>query len=229
MSQADGSDGKITLEDAMAYSSNTAFAQLGVALGDDKVSSMAKKLGFDSPITVDGSDSTGTPWLSVASKFPPDTPADKLALASIGQGDTEVTPLQNALVAAAVANGGKVMQPTLVDRVRSSDLSVISQTKPQVMSRAFSSGTANKLTQMMEAVVTKENPNLAIDGVQVAAKTGTAQIGDGNTSIDGWVVGFAPADEPKIAVAVVVQNVDLYGSFAAGPIMKAMMQEALAE
>ena len=69
----------------------------------------------------------------------------------------------------------------------------------------------------------------AIDGVQVTAKTGTAQIGDGNTSIDGWVVGFAPADDPKIAVAVVVHNVDLYGSFAAGPIMKAMMQEALAE
>ena len=217
------------LTNAMAYSSNTAFAQLGVALGDDKVSSMAKKLGFDSPITVDGSDSTGTPWMSVASKFPTDTTDDKLALASIGQGDTVVTPLQNALVAAAVVNGGKVMQPTLVDRVRSSDLSVISQTKPQVMSRAFSSGTANKLTQMMEAVVTKENPNLAIDGVQVAAKTGTAQIGDGNTSIDGWVVGFAPADDPKIAVAVVVHNVDLYGSFAAGPIMKAMMQEALAE
>jgi peptidoglycan glycosyltransferase len=167
--------------------------------------------------------------MSVASKFPTDTTDDKLALASIGQGDTVVTPLQNALVAAAVANGGKVMQPTLVDRVRSSDLSVISQTKPQVMSRAFSSGTANKLTQMMEAVVTKENPNLAIDGVQVTAKTGTAQIGDGNTSIDGWVVGFAPADDPKIAVAVVVHNVDLYGSFAAGPIMKAMMQEALAE
>ena len=88
VSQADGSDGKITLEDAMAYSSNTAFAQLGVALGDDKVSSMAKKLGFDSPITVDGSDSTGTPWMSVASKFPTDTTDDKLALASIGQGDT---------------------------------------------------------------------------------------------------------------------------------------------
>lgn len=229
VSQADGSDGKITLEDAMAYSSNTAFAQLGVALGDDKVSSMAEKLGFDSPIAIDGSESTGTPWMSVASKFPTDAADDKLALASIGQGDTVVTPLQNALVAAAVANGGKVMQPTLVDRVRSSDLSVISQTKPQVMSRAFSSDTAGKLTQMMEAVVPKENPNLAIDGVQVAAKTGTAQIGDGNTSIDGWVIGFAPADDPKIAVAVVVHNVDLYGSFAAGPIMKAMMQEALAE
>ena len=229
VSQADGSDGKITLEDAMAYSSNTAFAQLGVALGDEKVSSMAEKLGFDNPIAVDGSESTGTPWVSVASNFPTDASDDKLALASIGQGDTVATPLQNALVAAAVANGGKVMRPTLVDCVRSSDLSVISQTKPRVMSRAFSSDTAGKLTQMMEAVVAKENQNLAIDGVRVAAKTGTAQIGDGNTSIDGWVIGFAPADDPKIAVAVVVHNVDLYGSFAAGPIMKAMMQEALAE
>ena len=227
--QADGADGKISMEDALAYSSNTAFAQLGVSLGDNAVSSMAKKLGFDSPITVDGSDYTGTPWVSVTSKFPTDINDDKLALASIGQGDTVVTPLQNAMVAAAIANDGKLMQPTLVDRVRSADLSVISQTKPTVMSHAFSADTANKLTQMMEAVVTKENTNLAINGVQVAVKTGTAQIGNGNTSIDGWVIGFAPADDPKIAVAVVVHNVDLYGSFAAGPIMKAMMQEALAE
>ena len=225
--QADGADGKISMEDALAYSSNTAFAQLGVSLGDNAVSSMAKKLGFDSPITVDGSDYTGTPWVSVTSKFPTDINDDKLALASIGQGDTVVTPLQNAMVAAA--NDGKLMQPTLVDRVRSADLSVISQTKPTVMSHAFSADTANKLTQMMEAVVTKENTNLAINGVQVAVKTGTAQIGNGNTSIDGWVIGFAPADDPKIAVAVVVHNVDLYGSVAAGPIMKAMMQEALAE
>ncbi len=227
--QGDGTDGKITLEDAMAYSSNTAFAQLGVALGEDKISAMAEKLGFGSSISVDGSDSTGTAWVSVASKFPSDITEDKLALASIGQGDTVVTPLQNALVAAAIANGGELMQPTLVDCVRSSDLSVISQTKAKVMSQAFSSDTAAKLTQMMESVVTKENPNLAIDGVRVAAKTGTAQIGEGNTSIDGWVIGFAPADDPKVAVAVVVHNVDLYGSFTAGPIMKAMLQEALAE
>ena len=180
--QADGADGKISMEDALAYSSNTAFAQLGVSLGDNAVSSMAKKLGFDSPITVDGSDYTGTPWVSVTSKFPTDINDDKLALASIGQGDTVVTPLQNAMVAAAIANDGKLMQPTLVDRVRSADLSVISQTKPTVMSHAFSADTANKLTQMMEAVVTKENTNLAINGVQVAVKTGTAQIGNGNTS-----------------------------------------------
>lgn len=98
-----------------------------------------------------------------------------------------VTPLQNAMVAAAIANDGKLMQPTLVDRVRSADLSVISQTKPTVMSHAFSADTANKLTQMMEAVVTKENTNLAINGVQVAVKTGTARLETAIRSSTAWV------------------------------------------
>lgn len=222
-----GTDGKITLENAMAYSSNTAFAQLGVALGDEKVSDMAQKLGFDSTITIDGTDSSGLPMTAVASKFPQEISEDRLALASIGQGDTLITPLQNAMVAAAVANKGKVMKPTLVDRIRMSDLNVLPDTKPQVMSTAFSEKTAEQLTTAMEAVVTEGNPNLEIPGVRVAAKTGTAQIGEDNSSIDGWVIGFAPADDPKIAVAVVVHDVDLYGSFAAGPIMTTVMKEAL--
>ncbi|MEE8737951.1 MAG: penicillin-binding protein 2 [Bifidobacterium sp.] len=224
---ANGSNGKISFEDALAYSSNTAFAQLGVSLGDATIEAQAKKLGFGSSIVIDGSDSTGLPMKAIASSFPTNITDDKLALASIGQGNTQETPMQNALIASAIANGGTLMQPTLVDRVRSSDLSVLSQTTPTVMSNAFSSGTASKLTQMMEAVVTKENPNLEISGVKVAAKTGTAQIGTNNQSIDGWVIGFAPADNPKIAVAVVVHNVDVYGSFAAGPIMKSIMEEAL--
>ena len=222
-----GTDGKISLKDAMAWSSNTAFAQLGVALGDESVSNMAKKFGFDKPIVIDGTDSNGLPMQAVASRFPTNVGDDRLALASIGQGDTVETPLQNAMIAAAIANDGKVMKPTLVDRVRFSDLSVMPDTKPQVMDTAFSADTANKLTEAMEAVVTDANPNLEIPGVKVAAKTGTAQIGANNSSIDGWVMGFAPADDPKIAVAVVVHNVDLYGSFAAGPIMTAIMKEAL--
>ena len=222
-----GTDGKISLKDAMAWSSNTAFAQLGVALGDESVSNMAKKFGFDKPIVIDGTDSNGLPMQAVASRFPTNVGDDRLALASIGQGDTVETPLQNAMIAAAIANDGKVMKPTLVDRVRFSDLSVMPDTKPQVMDTAFSADTANKLTEAMEAVVTDANPNLEIPGGKVAAKTGTAQIGANNSSIDGWVMGFAPADDPKIAVAVVVHNVDLYGSFAAGPIMTAIMKEAL--
>lgn len=225
--QGDGINGQISLQEAVAWSSNTAFAQLGVKLGASKVSDMATKLGFGSTITIDGTESTGTPMTATASTFPSDPTDDKLALASIGQGDTTATPLQMAMVAQAIANNGKLMQPTLVDRVRAADLTVLSQTKPQTMANAFNKDSADKLTTMMESVVTEANPQLAIDGIKVAAKTGTAQIGTDNSAIDGWVIGFAPADDPQIAVAVLVHNTDVHGSLAAGPIMRAMMQEAL--
>ncbi|WP_300766548.1 penicillin-binding protein 2 [uncultured Bifidobacterium sp.] len=227
--QANGVNGKISFEDALAYSSNTAFAQLGVKLGDSAVSAQAKKLGFGKSITLDGSNSTGLPIKAVSSSFPTGVSDDKVALASIGQGDTLETPLQNAMIAAAIANKGTLMQPTLVDCVRSSDLTVLSQTTPTVMSKAFSESTATQLTTMMEAVVSKEFTSLSIDGVKVAAKTGTAQIGTDNSSIDGWVIGFAPADDPKIAIAVVIHNVDELASYSVGPIMKQVMEEALKE
>ncbi len=189
---------------------------------------MATKLGFGSTITIDGTESTGTPMMATASKFPSDPTDDKLALASIGQGDTTATPLQMAMVAQAIANNGKLMQPTCLSIVCAPPISTaLSQTKPQTMANAFSEDSADKLTTMMESVVTEANPQLAIDGIKVAAKTGTAQIGIDNSAIDGWVIGFAPADDPQIAVAVLVHNTDVYGSLAAGPIMRAMMQEAL--
>ena len=222
----DGVNGKISMKDALAYSSNTAFSQLGVSLGGKTVADQAKKFGYGSTITLDGTNSSGSPMRAVASKFPGEQTPDKIALASIGQGDTLATPLQDAMIAAAVANGGKLMQPTLVDRVRSSDLSVISETTPSVYSQTFSAGTSQALTQMMEGVTTKSYPDLQIPGMQVAAKSGTAQIGAGNTSNDGWMIGFAPADKPKVAVAVVVHGISSYGMEIAGPIMKSVMQEA---
>lgn len=222
-----GTDGKITLQDALAQSSNTAFAQLGVSLGADSIRDMAERLGYDDQIPIDGSTATGSPTYAAASSFPEDPTDDRLALASIGQGDTLSTPLQNLMVAMAVANDGTLMEPTIVDRVRASDLSVISETYPHKMSEAFSADTANKLTQMMEQVIPAENPSLAIDGVRIAAKTGTAQIGESNEANDAWIIGFAPADDPQIAVSVVVHNVNDYGAHAAGPLMRAMMQEAL--
>ena len=156
--QGDGVNGQISLQEAVAWSSNTAFAQLGVKLGASKVSDMAAKLGFGSTITIDGTESTGTPMTATAS-----------------------TPLQMAMVAQAIANNGKLMQPTLVDRVRAADLTVLSQTKPQTMANAFSKDSADKLTTMMESVVTEANPQL-VDGIKVAAKTGTAQIGIDNSA-----------------------------------------------
>ncbi len=185
-----GTDGKITLQDALAQSSNTAFAQLGVTLGADSIRDMAERLGYDDQILIDGSTATGSPTYAAASSFPEDPTDDRLALASIGQGDTL-------------------------------------STYPHKMSEAFSADTANKLTQMMEQVIPAENPSLAIDGVSIAAKTGTAQIGESNEANDAWIIGFAPADDPQIAVSVVVHNVNDYGAHAAGPLMRAMMQEAL--
>ena len=222
----DGVNGKISMQDALAYSSNTAFSQLGVSLGGKAIADQAKKFGYGSTITLDGTNSSGSPMRAVASKFPGEQTPDKIALASIGQGDTLATPLQDAMIAAAVANGGKLMQPTLVDRVRSSDLSVISETTPSVYSQTFSADTSQALTEMMEGVTTKSYPDLQIPGMQVAAKSGTAQIGAGNTSNDGWMIGFAPADKPKVAVAVVVHGISSYGMEIAGPIMKSVMQEA---
>ena len=225
--QANGTDGTISFEDALAYSSNTAFAQLGVSLGQDVIAQQATKLGFGSSITIDSSNSSGTPMKAAASQFPASMSDDKLALASIGQGDVLETPLQNAMIAAAIANDGKLMHPTLVDRVRASDLSVLSETKPSVMSNAFSADTANTLTEMMKSVATKGTPSIAPDGISVAVKTGTAQIGANNEAIDGWVMGFAPADDPQIAVAVVVHNVTDYGITSAGPVFRSVIQEAL--
>lgn len=219
-------DTKIPLNDAFAYSSNTAFAQLGVAVGAEKINEITTKLGFGTSITVDGSTSSGTPMKAAASKFPTGQSDDKLALASIGQGDTVETPLQNAMIASAVANKGTLMRPTLVDRVRSSDLSVISQTSPSEYSQPFSETTAAGLTTMMESVISKTYPNLQLSNAQVAAKTGTAQTGDNSTQ-DGWITGFAPADNPKIAISVVIHNATSYGGDTAGPIMKQLMEEYL--
>ena len=229
VSQANGTDGKISFEDALAYSSNTAFAQLGNSLGSDAIVKQAKKFGFFDSLSIDGSDSTGFPMRSVSSTFSIKPTPDRLALESIGQGDAKVTPLQNAMIAAAIANNGTLMKPTLVDCVRSSDLSVLSQTKPTIMNQAMSSDSAAKLSAMMQSVVIKENPNLALPNMHVAAKTGTAQIGVNNQSANGWVIGFAPAEDPKIAIAVIVHNTNVLGSYAAGPIMRQVMKEALTQ
>ncbi len=155
---------------------------------------------------------------SVAAKFPDTLSDDKVALASIGQGDVLSTPLQNAMVAAAIANDGKLVEADARrPAVEASDLSTLSEATPEVMSTAFSSSTASKLNQMMQSVVEHDAPSLQLSGIKVAAKTGTAQIGSSNQTNDAWVIGFAPADNPKIAVSVVIHNVNQYGVEAAGP------------
>jgi peptidoglycan glycosyltransferase len=205
---------------ALTISCNTAFAQLGMTLGEDKVRSTAKAFGIDDT----GFD---IPLHVVPSTVGAIDNQAQLATASIGQQNVQITPLQGAMIAAAVGNGGTLMKPYLVDQVRAPDLSVIDQTDPSVMSRPVTGQVAGELTQMMTSVVTDGTGKKArIPGIQVAGKTGTAQT-DPENNDNSWFVGFAPADHPKIAVAVFVKNGGRTGGDISAPIAKQVMQAYL--
>lgn len=214
----------ITLADALRVSCNTAFAQLGMDLGADALREQAERFGFDSSLTI--------PVPVVASRFPQDPNAPQTAQSAIGQFDVAATPLQMAMVAAAIANDGRLMRPYLVERVRAADLSVVAQTEPELLSTAVSPGTAAQLTDMMIGVVSSGSGTAAkIPGVQVAGKTGTAQTTD-EAAPHAWFTAFAPAQSPQVAVAVLVEHGGSAGSEATGgrvaaPIARAVIQAVL--
>jgi penicillin-binding protein A len=138
-----------------------------------------------------------------------------------------VTPLQMALVAAGVANGGTIMRPTLIDRVVSPKGKVIQRTNPDTWKEAMKPQTAAELTSMMTAVVQAGTGTAAqIPGVQVAGKTGTAETGRQGQN-DTWFIAFAPAGDPKVAVAVALSNQSGTGGTTAAPIAKQIMEALL--
>lgn len=220
-----GSGGKASFEHALAKSCNTTFAKLGMNIGEDAMAETAKKFGFgesfESPIKVD------------ASQFPEDLNPPQLAQSSIGQYEVRTTPMQMAMVAAAIANDGKEMQPNLVKQVKNArTLEVMETPRPKTFSRPMSKESAGYLNQMMQKVVTDGTGRAgAISGVKVAAKTGTAQHAKG-AAPHAWYTSFAPADDPQVAVAVVVENGGAAGSAAsggrtAGPIAKKIMEAVI--
>ena len=141
------------------------------------------------------------------------------AQAAIGQFSVRATPLQMAMVAAAIGNDGVVMTPYLVRRVLTSSLKTIDETSPQTLSEAISTATARQLTTMMKAVVAEGTGRPAqIAGVEVAGKTGTAEHAPG-AAPHAWFTAFAPADKPNVAVAVVVEDGGTMGSEAAGGLV----------
>ena len=220
-----GANGKATLEHSLEISCNTAFAQLGMDLGADAVNKQAEKFGFGKRVSV--------PLSVTPSSFPADPDQASLAMSSIGQYEVRATPMQMAMVSAAIANGGHEMTPNLIAQVRNAKtLNVIEKPSPKEFSRPISQNTASELTSMMEDVVENGTGTSAqIDGVKVAGKTGTAQHAeDGNPH--AWFTSFAPADNPKVAVAVVVENGGNAGSEAsggrvAGPIAKNIMEAVI--
>jgi penicillin-binding protein A len=215
---------KITIAQALKVSCNTAFANLGLEVGASKLRDQAQRFGFDRRHLADLG--------GVASQFPDKLNEAQLALSSIGQYDVAASPLQMAMVSAAIANDGVLMDPFVVSSVRSADLKPIETHKQQELSTAMTPDNARELQQMMVQVVDQgTGQNARIPGVEVAGKTGTAQS-DPKRKPFAWFTSFAPADDPAVAVAVIIEDADIPRSDIAGgrlaaPIAKAVMQAAL--
>ncbi|MFJ2754066.1 peptidoglycan D,D-transpeptidase FtsI family protein [Nocardioides sp. NPDC087217] len=218
---------QITLTHALEVSCNTAFGSLGMELSDEEMQEQAEGFGF-------GQDYLDDIGPLAKSQYPPNDGKAEQARAAIGQQSVIATPLQMAMVSAGIANGGEVMKPYLVDRVTSSSLDVIDQGNPTPIDNqpAVSQDTAEILTQMMVSTVDNGTAEAAaIDGVSVAGKTGTAQTTPDKPPY-AWFTSFAPAENPSIAVAVMVQKSgtersEIAGGRLGGPIAKAMMEAAI--
>jgi len=220
-------------------SCNTVFARIGVErLGAEKLKSMAQAFGFEAqPRFIEDQDknycnvaASHTGPMTAGADNRVDPPA--VAQSSIGQREVKMSPLQGAMIAATVANGGREMRPYIVDRLQNADLSNADRTDPQELRRPVSGDVAAFLQQMMFSVVTSRDGtgrSAAVSGLQVGGKTGTAEDGD-DVGDHGWFIGFAMKDgKPIVSVAVFLENAGKGGSAEAariaGLVMKAYADE----
>lgn len=219
-----GSGDTVTLAEAIRQSCNVPMAELGVELGDDAIREMAEKFGFNQKLSI--------PTNVQSSVYPENPDPAQTALTAFGQGDVRTSPLQMAMVSAAIGNSGVLRQPTLVSRVLGSNLDVVKTFDAETLATALTPEVASELTKIMVAGVASGQANNArIEGVDVAGKTGTAQNGE-NDPYTLWFTGFAPAVNPEVAVAVVVENdADLghhsSGNTIASPIAKKVIEAVL--
>jgi peptidoglycan glycosyltransferase len=224
---------QITLADALRVSCNTAFARLGVdQIGADTLKQTAQAFGFESvpALEQDPDNVLRTAASHTGAMQSPGGGVDRPALAqsSIGQREVRMTPLQGALIAAAIANNGAQMRPYLIDTLQGSDLTPKVQAQPKVAANPVSPDVADQLRTMMDGVVTSGTGTRAkIDGYEVGGKTGTAQ--NGNEPDHGWFIGYARKDgRPVVAVAVLLQNAGSGGSSEATSIAGQVMKAAIA-
>jgi peptidoglycan glycosyltransferase len=221
--------GDITLTDALTHSVNTVFGEVGEHVGKATMKKYMDRLGFGSPVAVDlplderaasGERRNGR-IIPATSRF---VDVGRMA---IGQDKLTVTPLQMAMVAASVANGGRLMKPHLGDRVIDRDGRTVRRIAPEELSQVMSSQTATEVGAMMAQVVREGTGTAAaLEGIDVAGKTGTAEVDRGCPN-QLWFIAFAPVQSPRVAIAVTVECGTGFGGTVAAPIAKAVMQELL--
>ncbi|MEU6525974.1 penicillin-binding protein 2 [Streptomyces sp. NPDC046924] len=214
-----------TLREALRVSCNTVFGKIGADLGNETMLEYAKKFGFTEEQFV--------PVRSSASVFSEDMEPSQTALSSIGQFNTATTPLQMAMVTAAIANNGTLMKPYMVDELQAPSLDTIEKTDPEKLSEPMSAENAQILQSMMETVVSEGTGSKAqIEGVTVGGKTGTAQHGvDNSENPYAWFISYAKGEDGSspVAVAVIIEDDDavrgdISGGGLAAPIAKSVME-----
>jgi penicillin-binding protein A len=222
--------GPITLTYALAHSVNTVWAQVAEHIGKRTLGTYMERFGFDRKPQLDypAEEMSASGEHVGESIVAPTSPQVDVGRLGIGQDKLEVTPLQMAEVAAAVANHGTLMVPHLTQRVVDAEGQTVQTISPRVQSVVMKPSTATAVTSMMEAVV-KEGTGTAaqIPGVQVAGKTGTAQTQFGDAINNVWFIAFAPANDPKVAVAVTLQAVPGEGATFAAPVARAVIESLL--
>jgi peptidoglycan glycosyltransferase len=219
-----GPGATVSIKTALALSCNIPFAELGMQIGSAAIKAQAEKYGFNKKLSI--------PTAVTPSVYPGYTDQAQVGMSAFGQADDRATPLQMAMVSSAIANGGKVMAPNLVESIVQPNLQPVETFTPTVLGTATSAATANTISQMMvndvqNGIIT----NARIDGVSVAGKTGTAQNGS-TQPYSLWFTGFAPANNPQYAVAVVVENGGGQGQSGSGnsiaaPIARQVLEAVL--
>jgi len=228
--------GPITLTKALTDSVNTVFAQVAENVGRRTMTKYMKRFGFYDlpPIDLPRRElAQSRPFKPNGRPYLPASPNEDIGRIGIGQGGLLVTPIQMAMVAAAVANDGKLMEPRLTDKVVDPDGRTVQTIQPQVYDQVMSPQTASAVNQMMRTVVDEGTgtPAKLGSGVPFAGKTGTASIGTtGSGLTQPWFIGFAPANDPKVAVAVTIEKTNgEFGGQVAAPIARDVVQTLLSD
>jgi peptidoglycan glycosyltransferase len=222
--------GDITLTEALTHSVNTVFGEVGEKVGKKTMKQYMDRLGFEAPVAVDlpGDERAASGERRNGRIIPATSRFVDVGRMAIGQDKLTVTPLQMAMVASSVANGGKLMRPHLADRVVDRDGRTVRRIEPKEMAQVMSPDTASKVGSMMTQVV-KEGTGTAaaLEGIDVAGKTGTAEVDRPCGPNQLWFIAFAPAQDPRVAIAATVECGTGFGGTVAAPIAKAVMQELL--